>query len=156
MLPMTMATGSPCLRLPILASVLLPDLVCPLQAVADCVDAEVPESVIRQVGENEYQAKLHELQVKVCASCRTPQAPADVSVLLQCWCCCQRPQSMHQEQDCREAALELLRATCPDPEPMLCQPALKTAEKWGNAVLSYMRSVMLCRRQCLMSSWTSL
>lgn len=40
-----------------------------VQAVADCVDAEVPESVIRQVGENEYQAKLHELQVKVCASC---------------------------------------------------------------------------------------
>ena len=40
----------------------------PLQAVADCVDAEVPESVIRQVGENEYQAKLHELQLKVQAA----------------------------------------------------------------------------------------
>ena len=37
-----------------------------MQAVADCVDAPVPESVIRQVGENEYQAKLHELQMKVC------------------------------------------------------------------------------------------
>ena len=35
------------------------------QAVAECVDAQVPESVIRQVGENEYQAKLHELQLKV-------------------------------------------------------------------------------------------
>ena len=31
------------------------------------MDAEVPESVIRQVGENEYQAKLHELQLKVSA-----------------------------------------------------------------------------------------
>lgn len=40
----------------------------PLQAVAECVDAEVPESVIRQVGENEYQAKLHELQLKVRAA----------------------------------------------------------------------------------------
>ncbi|CAL5219954.1 g1886 [Coccomyxa viridis] len=35
-----------------------------IKAVADCVDAEVPESVIRQVGENEYQAKLHEMQMK--------------------------------------------------------------------------------------------
>ncbi len=38
---------------------------CLSQAVAECVDAQVPESVIRQVGENEYQAKLHELQLKV-------------------------------------------------------------------------------------------
>ena len=42
-----------------------------MQAVADCVDAEVPESVIRQVGENEYQAKLHELQLKVHAHTST-------------------------------------------------------------------------------------
>ncbi|CAK0765119.1 hypothetical protein CVIRNUC_003226 [Coccomyxa viridis] len=35
-----------------------------IKAVAECVDAQVPESVIRQVGENEYQAKLHELQLK--------------------------------------------------------------------------------------------
>ena len=40
---------------------------CLSQAVAECVDAQIPESVIRQVGENEYQAKLHELQLKVSA-----------------------------------------------------------------------------------------
>ena len=69
---------------------------CPLQAVADCVEAEVPESVIRQVGENEYQAKLHELQLKVCASRRPPQAFANVSSVLQCCCCCGTHQSMQQ------------------------------------------------------------
>ena len=45
------------------------------QAVAECVDAQVPESVIRQVGENEYQAKLHELQLKVGVSPGRPQLP---------------------------------------------------------------------------------
>ena len=45
---------------------------CLSQAVAECVDAQVPESVIRQVGENEYQAKLHELQLKVSAQQDAP------------------------------------------------------------------------------------
>lgn len=34
-------------------------------AVADRVDADIPESAIRQLAENEYQAKLHEIQLKV-------------------------------------------------------------------------------------------
>lgn len=34
-------------------------------AVAERVDADIPESAIRQLAENEYQAKLHEIQLKV-------------------------------------------------------------------------------------------
>lgn len=60
------AAASPCVwDLDLLAKLRGEPRQFPLQAVADCVDAEVPESVIRQVGENEYQAKLHELQLKV-------------------------------------------------------------------------------------------
>ncbi|CAL8467961.1 g7499 [Coccomyxa elongata] len=33
-------------------------------AVAERVDADIPESAIRQLAENEYQAKLHEIQLK--------------------------------------------------------------------------------------------
>lgn len=35
-----------------------------IRAVADCVDADIPDSAIRQLAENEYQAKLHEIQLK--------------------------------------------------------------------------------------------
>ena len=61
-----LATASPCVwSCDLLAKSETEPSKLPLQAVAECVDAEVPESVIRQVGENEYQAKLHELQLKV-------------------------------------------------------------------------------------------
>ncbi len=37
-----------------------------ISAVAERVDAAIPASAIRQLAENEYQAKLHEIQLKVC------------------------------------------------------------------------------------------
>ena len=36
-----------------------------IRAVADRVEADVPESAIRQLAENEYQAHLHEIQLRV-------------------------------------------------------------------------------------------
>lgn len=36
-----------------------------ISAVADRVEADVPESAIRQLAENEYQAHLHEIQLRV-------------------------------------------------------------------------------------------
>jgi len=35
-----------------------------IAAVAERIEADIPESVIRQLAENEYQAKLHEIQIK--------------------------------------------------------------------------------------------
>lgn len=46
-----------------------------IRAVADCVDADIPDSAIRQLAENEYQAKLHEIQLKACR-CWPPWQPA--------------------------------------------------------------------------------
>ena len=42
-----------------------------IRAVADCVDADIPDSAIRQLAENEYQAKLHEIQLKA-RRCTSP------------------------------------------------------------------------------------
>ena len=36
-----------------------------IAAVAERVSADVPESVVRQLAENEYQAHLHKIQLKV-------------------------------------------------------------------------------------------
>jgi hypothetical protein len=45
-----------------------------IAAVAERVRADVPESVVRQLAENEYQAHLHKIQLKVRppASLRAP------------------------------------------------------------------------------------
>ena len=78
-------------------------LIHPVQAVADCVDAEVPESVIRQVGENEYQAKLHEMQMKVCSSCSSHHSVAGVNVLLLLSGVHQQPRQQPQCEAVRKA-----------------------------------------------------
>ena len=59
---------------------------CLSQAVAECVDAQVPESVIRQVGENEYQAKLHELQLKVNTHQGSPHFPVMLPIIRHAAC----------------------------------------------------------------------
>jgi FKBP-type peptidyl-prolyl cis-trans isomerase (trigger factor) len=38
-----------------------------IAAVAERIEADIPDSAIRQLAQNEYQAKLHEMQLKVSA-----------------------------------------------------------------------------------------
>lgn len=43
-----------------------------IKAVAERIDAAIPDSAIRQLAENEYQAKLHEIQLKVSSEPSSP------------------------------------------------------------------------------------
>ena len=72
------------------------------------MDAEVPESVIRQVGENEYQAKLHEMQLKVRGPCSTHHDAVVARALLQCSFSCLMHSAQLWQKPHKQAAPALL------------------------------------------------